>query len=147
MDVSSKRKGNLETSHPPKKVTKQPPPVHPCSTASLDDILFKQLSGDVWEQYKLETDVEPGCHLAMMKKYPHSAVFIHQVSVSPEKIVNLKSVVHRNIVHLRHVYTGGEQISMVHKMMLMSLKDILSFRLHWSVAETDQEWTCFKQAY
>jgi serine/threonine protein kinase len=136
MDVSRKRKGNLETSRPPKKVTKQPPPVRPSSTASLDDISFKQLSGDVWEQYKLETDIEPGCHLALMKKYPHSTVFIHQVSVAPEKIINLKPVVHRNIVHLRHVYTGGEQISMVYEMTIASLKDILSFRPHWSVAET-----------
>jgi serine/threonine protein kinase len=136
MGVSNKRKEDSDVDPLPNKIKKRPPPIRPYTTASLDDVAFQWTAADVQDHYRLETVLHPGHHLGFLKKYPHSAVVVQCTRAPAEQMLNLKPVIHRNVVQLRRVYTKGDSLSMVYEMTIASLNDILSFRPHWTIAET-----------
>ncbi|KAL4887984.1 kinase-like domain-containing protein [Aspergillus ambiguus] len=138
MDVSKRRKEPSGAARP-HKVTKLPPHVpeiRPSNHGTLEDISFKWTSAGPWEHYQRETALQPGCYLAFLKKYPHTPVLVCERDIPCGEINQLRSIVHRNIVRLCRIYVCEKSLTMIYEMTFISLKDILSFRPHWNMAET-----------
>ncbi|KAI9036317.1 uncharacterized protein KD926_002081 [Aspergillus affinis] len=134
MDGSTNNQG-LEFRGTANKLRK-PAPVRPSSNASLDDITFKWAGIDPWEHYQQLATLEPGHYLAVLKKYPYDTVFVRQSKFQDSNLVDFKHVIHRNIVYMGRLYIEDVYITMVYETTVASMKDILSFRPHWGLAET-----------
>lgn len=136
MDLSKKRQAQGEHARLRKVARHRQPPVRPSKNDSIDDISFKWISVGPWEHYRRETNVGPGAELVFLKKYPHTPAIMQQVNAPAEHLARLRPIVHRNIVQLHRVYEDGRNLKLVYEWTVASLKDILSFRPHWSIAET-----------
>ncbi|PYH50312.1 uncharacterized protein BO96DRAFT_440042 [Aspergillus niger CBS 101883] len=108
----------------------------PSNSACPEDISFKQHEVDIWDRYTSVTPIKNGYHYAMMKDYPFSSVLVKEACSSSERVFQLRSAPHRNLLHLQHIYTKEKSIFMVYEMSVASLKDILGFRPYWDLADT-----------
>lgn len=134
--MNKRRKASEAAESESRKLPKNLLSVLPSHSACPEDISFKQTGANIWDRYTSVTQFKIGYYYAMMKDYPFSSVLVKETCCSSERILQLRSAPHRNLLHLQHIYTKEKSIFMVYEMSVASLRDILSFRPHWGLADT-----------
>jgi serine/threonine protein kinase len=89
-----------------------------------------------WDDYHVKANPEEGLFLAQLKEYPKTIVFIQQIRAPQRDLSSIHSVIHPNIVDIRHAYWYDGNISIVYEWTVISLDKVLAFRPGWRLGET-----------